>query len=119
MLLKKAQEKSEEKPQPAEEEKVNTSPEAGSGREEMLKAEIKRLEELNKSLTEERDFLRESLKKAQTALDQAQQLQLVTASKIPSPPALAPGESERGLRAWLRSRFSKPKQDSQPKAEEQ
>lgn len=70
---------------------------------EKLRNRVATLEETNKALTEERDFLRLSL-------ERSQQLQMVTASKIPNPPPLltspeAEGhKSHRGLfggvRAW-------------------
>lgn len=72
---------------------------------ERLKAEIRRLEELNKQLIDERDFLRGSLERAQVSLDQAQQLQAMTTAKIPTPKALPAGGDERGVRTWFRRHF--------------
>lgn len=71
-----------------------------------LKAEIKRLEELNKALIDERDFLRGSLERAQVSLDRAQQLQAMATAKIPTPKALPAGGDERGVRAWFRRHFT-------------
>lgn len=76
-----------------------------------LKAEIKRLEELNKALTDERDFLRGSLERAQVSLDRAQQLQAMATAKIPTPRALPAGGDELGVRAWFRRHF--PKKDNE------
>lgn len=69
---------------------------------ERLRNQVATLEEKEKTLTEERDFLRISL-------DRAQQLQALTLSKIPNPaPALPAGGSHpRGLRAWWQRRKQK------------
>lgn len=87
----------------------NSTKEGESGEKsvEWLKAEIKRLEELNKALTDERDFLRGSLERAQVSLDRAQQLQAIATAKIPTPRALPAGGDERGVRAWFRRHFPK------------
>lgn len=86
----------------------NSTKEGESGEKsvEWLKAEIKRLEELNKALTDERDFLRGSLERAQVSLDRAQQLQAMATAKIPTPKALPAGGDERGVRAWFRRHFT-------------
>lgn len=91
----------------------NSTKEGESGEKsvEWLKAEIKRLEELNKALTDERDFLRGSLERAQVSLDRAQQLQAMATAKIPTPKALPAGGDEHGLRAWFRRHF--PKKDNE------
>lgn len=69
---------------------------------ERLRNQVATLEDKEKALTEERDFLR-------VTLDRAQQLQALTASKIPNPaPALPAGRSHpRGLRAWWQRRKQK------------
>ena len=67
-----------------------------------LRNKVDALEEKNKALTEERDFLRVSL-------ERSQQLQMVTASKIPNPPPLLPASgssadnSSKGLISGVRS----------------
>ena len=69
---------------------------------EKLRNQVATLEEKEKALTEERDFLRLSL-------ERSQQLQAITAAKIPNPPPALPAggeEKERGLRAWWRRRHS-------------
>ena len=85
---------------------VENQVENSTGEVERLKAEIKRLEELNKALTDERDFLRGSLERAQVSLDRAQQLQAMATAKIPTPKALPAGGDERGVRAWFRRHFT-------------
>lgn len=69
---------------------------------ERLRNQVATLEEKEKALTEERDFLRISL-------ERSQQLQALTASKIPNPaPALPAGRSHpRGFRAWWQRRKQK------------
>ena len=69
---------------------------------ERLRNQVATLEDKEKALTEERDFLRISL-------ERSQQLQALTASKIPNPaPALPAGRSHpRGLRAWWQRRKQK------------
>ncbi len=68
---------------------------------ERLRAEVASLEEKNQALTEERDYLR-------GALERSQQLQAMTAAKIPAPPpAITDGTDKaqrRGLLSWLRGR---------------
>ena len=72
---------------------------------EKLRNQVATLEEKNSALTEERDFLR-------IALDRSQQLQAITASKIPNPPRLPASEAEesshKGLlgsvRSWWRAK---------------
>lgn len=70
-----------------------------TGEVERLRNQVAALEEKEKALTEERDFLRLSL-------ERSQQLQALTASKIPNPaPALpAGGDHPRGLLAWWQRR---------------
>lgn len=64
---------------------------------EKLRNQVATLEEKEKTLTEERDFLRVSL-------ERSQQLQAITAAKIPNPaPALPAGREPHGLRAWWRN----------------
>lgn len=66
------------------------------GEVERLRNQVATLEEKEKALTEERDFLRVSL-------ERSQQLQALTASKIPNPaPALPASTQAHGLRAWWR-----------------
>lgn len=70
---------------------------------EKLRNRVETLEATNTALTSERDYLR-------LALERSQQLQMVTASKIPNPPPLLPAtEAEEakphkgifgGLRSW-------------------
>ena len=70
---------------------------------EKLRNHVETLEATNTALTSERDYLR-------LALERSQQLQMVTASKIPNPPPLLPAtEAEEakphkgifgGLRSW-------------------
>lgn len=66
-----------------------------------LEGEVARQEEIIKALTDERDYLR-------GALERSQQLQALTAQKIPNPPpALTDGSGEkqrRGLWARLRGK---------------
>ena len=64
---------------------------------EKLRNQVNVLEEKNAALIGERDFLRASL-------ERSQQLQAMTAAKIPNPaPALPDGGGTHGLRAWWRS----------------
>ena len=64
---------------------------------EKLRNQVEALEEKNSALIGERDFLRASL-------ERSQQLQAMTAAKIPNPaPALPDGRGAHGLRAWWRS----------------
>ena len=93
---------------------TNEEPTVESGSEELrnevarLTTEVEKLgnwvetlEAMNTALTEERDFLR-------LALERSQQLQAITASKIPNPPPLLPTTAESishkglfgGMRAW-------------------
>ena len=70
---------------------------------EKLRNQVETLEDKNKAITDERDYLR-------LALERSQQLQAITASKIPNPPPLLPAtEAEEakphkglfgGVRAW-------------------
>lgn len=68
---------------------------------EKLRNRVETLETTNTAITEERDYLR-------LALERSQQLQAITASKIPNPPPLlqSPEESDHhkglfgGMRAW-------------------
>lgn len=85
---------------------------------EKLRNRVEMLEEKNVALVEERDFLR-------VTLERAQQLQALTASKIPNPPPLLTtgaeeGKSHKGLfggmRAWW-ARRREPKQEP-PQAHE-
>ena len=63
---------------------------------ERLRNQVATLEEKEKALTDERDFLRISL-------ERSQQLQALTASKIPNPaPALPASTQAHWLRAWWR-----------------
>ena len=68
-----------------------------------LETEVNILQERARLLTEERDYLRK-------ALDQSQQLQAMTAAKIPNPtPAITDGSGngrKRGLFSWLRRKDS-------------
>lgn len=68
---------------------------------EKLRNRVATLEETNTALTSERDYLR-------LALERSQQLQMVTASKIPNPPPLlaapeAEGNHHKGIFGGLRS----------------
>ena len=105
---------------------TNEEPTAESGSEELrnevarlttevekLRNQVATLEEKNTALTEERDFLRVSL-------ERSQQLQAITASKIPNPPPLLTtgteeGKSNKGLfggiRAWW-ARRREPQRES-------
>lgn len=72
---------------------------------EKLRNQVATLEEKNSALTEERDFLR-------VALDRSQQLQAITASKIPNPPPRLPASeaeesSHKGLLGSVRSWWSR------------
>ena len=58
---------------------------------EKLRNRVESLETANKSLTEERDFLR-------LALERSQQLQAITASKIPNPPPLLTTPEAEGVK---------------------
>ena len=61
---------------------------------EKLRNRVATLEERERELKEERDFLRLSL-------ERSQQLQAMTAAKLPNPPpALPSGKEPHGLRAW-------------------
>lgn len=80
---------------------------------EKLRNQVATLEEKNTALTEERDFLRLSL-------ERSQQLQAITASKIPNPrPLLTTGAEEGnshkglfgGIRAWW-ARRREPQRES-------
>lgn len=65
---------------------------------EKLRNQVATLEEKEKALIDERDFLR-------ITLERSQQLQAITAAKIPNPPPALPAggeEREKGLRAWFR-----------------
>lgn len=65
--------------------------------------QVEKLEALNKALTDERDFLRLSL-------ERSQQLQAMTAAKLPSPaPALQAGGTQPGggILGWFRNRKKK------------
>lgn len=64
-----------------------------------LKAENDILKEREKLLTDERDFLRKSL-------DQEQQLQALTLTKVPAPPALPAPDDTSGL-PWYKRLFRK------------
>ena len=96
----------EEKAAPAEVEKeLRNQVERLNLEVERLRNQVAALEEKEKALTDERDFLRLSL-------ERSQQLQAITAQKIPNPPpALAAGveqEPRRGLFGWLRRKDKKP-----------
>ena len=99
----------EEKAAPAEVEseveKLRNQVERLNLEVEKLRNQVATLEDKEKALTEERDFLRLSL-------ERSQQLQAITAQKIPNPPpALAAGveqEPRRGLLGWLRRKEKKP-----------
>lgn len=81
---------------------------------EKLRNHVETLEATNTALTSERDYLR-------LALERSQQLQMVTASKIPDPPPLLPAtEAEEakphkgifgGLRSWW-ARRREPQRES-------
>lgn len=67
---------------------------------ERLRNQVATLEEREKALTDERDFLRLSL-------ERSQQLQAITAQKIPNPPPALPAGGDqqrqrRGFFGWLR-----------------
>lgn len=88
-------------------ESSTSASEKSNAEVERLKIEINRLEELNKALTNERDFLRGALERAQISLDRAQQLQAMATAKIPTPKAIPAGGEESGMKAWLRRHFTK------------
>ena len=92
----------EQQQEEAAEVEREAAPPADQPEEKELRNQVATLEEKEKTLTEERDFLRISL-------DRAQQLQALTLSKIPNPaPALPAGGSHpRGLRAWWQRRKQK------------
>lgn len=109
--LKGQEERQQEAPEEPQNEEAGAAPPADQegenglrnqvarlqGEVERLRNQVATLEEKEKALAEERDFLRISL-------ERSQQLQALTASKIPNPaPALpAGGEKAHGLRAWWR-----------------
>lgn len=70
-----------------------------SGEVEKLRNQVATLEDREKALTDERDFLRLSL-------ERSQQLQAITAQKIPNPPPALPAggdqQQRRGLFGWIR-----------------
>lgn len=76
-----------------ENEKLNLEIEKLRNQIENLENQVNQLEAIKESLTEERDYLKK-------ALDQAQQLQLVTLSKIP----MALPAPEHGIKGWLARR---------------
>lgn len=89
----------------SEVEKLRNQVEKLRAEVEKLRNQVATLEDKEKALTDERDFLRLSL-------ERSQQLQAITAQKIPNPPpALAAGveqEPRRGLLGWLRRKEKKP-----------
>ncbi len=76
-------------------EKLQTEVEKLNNQVEKLRNQVATMEEKEKALTEERDFLRLSL-------ERSQQLQAITAAKIPNPPPAITegGDQRRGIRAW-------------------
>lgn len=68
---------------------------------EKLRNQVASLEESKKVVTDERDYLR-------LALERSQQLQAITAQKIPNPPPALPDAEDkkqrRGLFGWMRRR---------------
>jgi len=98
----------------SEVEKLRNRVETLTTEVEKLRNHVATLEEKNKALTEERDFLRLSL-------ERSQQLQMVTASKIPNPPPLiTAAEAEEspshkgilgGVRSWW-ARRREPKRET-------
>lgn len=81
-----------------QEEVARLQPEVAGLKGQIIEYEkrVATLEESNRLLTDERDYLRK-------ALDQSQQLQAMTAQKIPTPPAITDGserKQKRGL--WER-----------------
>ena len=98
----------------SEVEKLRNRVEKLNAEVEKLRNHVATLEEKNTALTDERDFLRLSL-------ERSQQLQMVTASKIPNPPPLlAAAEAEEsssnkgifgGVRAWW-ARRREPKRET-------
>ena len=81
---------------------------------ERLRNQVATLEEKEKALTEERNFLRMSL-------ERSQQLQALTASKIPNlaPGLPAGGDQAHGLRGWWqRLRSGRRRGSDQPQGEE-
>lgn len=90
-----------EKGEPSEVEKLRAEVEKFRNQVEKALNRIELLEQQNAALTEERDFLRLSL-------ERAQQLQAITASKIPNPPPALPAggeQAEHGFRAWWKRHF--------------
>lgn len=78
--------KPEEKPVEKSVEKLTTEV-------ERLTTEVEKLTTEVENLRSERDFLRMSL-------ERAQQLQAVTLTKLPNPPAALPAGGEKGVRGW-------------------
>ena len=66
---------------------------------EKLRNHVETLEATNTALTSERDYLR-------LALERSQQLQMVTASKIPNPPPLLPATEAEESKSQHRGLFS-------------
>lgn len=95
----------EEKAAPAEVEseveKLRNKVAELSGEVEKLRNQVATLEDREKALTDERNFLRLSL-------ERSQQLQAITAQKIPNPPPALPAggdqQQRRGLFGWIRRR---------------
>lgn len=67
---------------------------------EKLRNQVENLEEKLKTVTEERDYLRTTLDATNKNLENAQQLQAMTLSKLPSAPLLTDGSGGRLRRAW-------------------
>ena len=79
-------------------EKLNAQVAELNNEVEKLRNQVATGEAREKALADERDFLRVSL-------ERSQQLQAITAAKIPNPPPALPSgdqQPERGLRAWWR-----------------
>ena len=60
---------------------------------EKLRNHVSELEERERILTDERDFLRQTL-------EREQQLQAMTLKKLPDPPPALPSGDQHGLRRW-------------------
>lgn len=109
-----AQEAKSEEPRPESgSEKLRNEVARLTTEVEKLRNRVETLEATNTALTEERDFLRLSL-------ERSQQLQAITASKIPNPPPLLTTGAEEnkshkglfgGMRAWW-ARRREPKRES-------
>lgn len=84
-----------------DETQAETRVENSSSEIEKLRNKVEYLEAVNSQLIEERDFLKNALNQAQTALDQAQKLYAITLQKMP---VALPAPEKRGIRGWFSRR---------------